>query len=317
MTQNEKPSSTESPSKTSAALARSRTGKTAGPKLARQLPHYWRLMRMDRPIGTLLLLWPTLWALWIAAEGVPSIKNLVIFVLGVVVMRAAGCVINDYADRNIDASVKRTQDRPLATGAVSSREALTLFIVLCLIAFALVLMTDPLTIKLSVGGLVLAFSYPFMKRYTHLPQVVLGAAFAWGIPMAYAAEAGELDRHMWVIYLAVVLWTVAYDTFYAMVDRDDDLKIGVKSTAILFGEQDRLITGALQLMTIYAMVLVGNRYELGNYYYLGLTVAAGLFVYQQWLIRFRAREACFKAFLNNNWVGMAVFCGIVADYALQ
>ncbi len=273
-------------------------------------------MRMDRPIGTLLLLWPTLWALWLAAKGIPSIKNLVIFVLGVIVMRAAGCVINDFADRKIDGKVARTKERPLATGAVSSKEAIGLFVTLCLTAFGLVLMTDPLTIKLSIGGLALAFCYPFMKRHTHLPQVVLGAAFAWGIPMAYAAEAGELNRHMWVIYLAVVLWTVAYDTFYAMVDRDDDLKIGVKSTAILFGEQDRLITGALQVLTIYALVLVGNRFELGSLYYLGLAVATGLFVYQQWLIRFRAREACFKAFLNNNWVGMAVFVGIAADLAL-
>ncbi len=278
---------------------------------------YWRLMRMDRPIGTLLLLWPTLWSLWIAAKGVPSIKNLVIFTLGVIVMRAAGCVINDFADRKIDGKVKRTQNRPLATGAVSSKEALGLFVALCLIAFGLVLMTDPLTIKLSVGGLILAFCYPFMKRHTHLPQVFLGAAFAWGIPMAYAAEAGELQQGIWLIYLATVLWTVAYDTFYAMVDRDDDLKIGVKSTAILFGEQDRLMTGVLQLMTIYALVLVGNRFELGGLYYLGLVVAAALFAYQQWLIRFRKREDCFKAFLNNNWVGVAVFVGLVADYALR
>lgn len=286
-----------------------------------QLKHkaalYWRLTRMDRPIGTLLLLWPTLWSLWIAAKGVPSIKNLVIFVLGVIVMRAAGCVINDFADRKIDGKVKRTKDRPLATGAVSSREALGLFVTLCLIAFALVLFTDPLTIKLSVGGLLLAFCYPFMKRHTHLPQVVLGAAFAWGIPMAYAAEAGELHQGMWLIYLSVVLWTVAYDTFYAMVDRDDDLKIGVKSTAILFGEQDRLMTGVLQIMALYSLVLVGNRFELGTFYYLGLAAAAGLFIYQQWLIRFRAREACFKAFLNNNWVGAVVFAGIVLDYSFQ
>lgn len=278
---------------------------------------YWRLTRMDRPIGTLLLLWPTLWSLWIAAKGVPSTKNLVIFVLGVIVMRAAGCVINDFADRKIDSKVMRTKDRPLATGAVSSREAIGLFVALCLIAFALVLFTDPLTIKLSVGGLILAFCYPFMKRHTHLPQVVLGAAFAWGIPMAYAAEAGKLHQGMWLIYLSVVLWTVAYDTFYAMVDRDDDLKIGVKSTAILFGEQDRLMTGVLQIMALYSLVLVGNRFELGNFYYLGLAAAAGLFIYQQWLIRFRVREACFKAFLNNNWVGVAVFAGIVMDYSFR
>ncbi|MEN0038096.1 MAG: 4-hydroxybenzoate octaprenyltransferase [Cellvibrio sp.] len=272
---------------------------------------------MDRPIGTLLLLWPTLWALWIAAKGVPGIKNLVIFVLGVIVMRAAGCVINDFADRKIDGKVLRTKNRPLATGAVSSREAIGLFIVLCLIAFTLVLFTDPLTIKLSVGGLLLAFSYPFMKRHTHLPQVVLGAAFAWGTPMAYAAEAGELNQHMWLIYVAVILWTVAYDTFYAMVDRDDDLKIGVKSTAILFGEQDRVITGILQFLTLYTLYLVGRRFELGTAFYLGLAVAAGLFIYQQWLIRFRVREACFKAFLNNNWVGVAIFAGISVDFALR
>ncbi len=286
-------------------------------KLQRKASLYWRLTRMDRPIGTLLLLWPTLWGLWIAAKGMPSIKNLVIFVLGVIVMRAAGCVINDFADRKIDGKVMRTKNRPLATGAVSNREAIGLFIVLCVIAFALVLFTDPLTIKLSVGGLVLAFCYPFMKRHTHLPQVVLGAAFAWGIPMAYAAEAGELHQGMWLIYLAVVLWTVAYDTFYAMVDRDDDLKIGVKSTAILFGEQDRLMTGVLQVMTLYSLLLVGNRFELGTFYYLGLAATASLFIYQQWLIRFREKEACFKAFLNNNWVGAAVFVGIVMDYSLH
>jgi 4-hydroxybenzoate polyprenyltransferase len=285
--------------------------------LRQKASNYWQLMRMNRPIGTLLLLWPTLWSLWLAAKGVPSIKNLVIFVLGVIVMRAAGCVINDFADRKIDGKVLRTKNRPLATGAVTSREAVGLFIVLCLIAFTLVLFTDPLTIKLSVGGLLLAFCYPFMKRHTHLPQVVLGAAFAWGIPMAYAAEAGELNQNMWLIYLAVVLLTVAYDTFYAMVDRDDDVKIGVKSTAILFGEQDRVITGILQFLTLYTLVLVGKRFELGSIYYLGLVVAAGLFIYQQWLIRFRAPAACFKAFLNNNWVGIAVFAGIAGHYALQ
>lgn len=283
-------------------------------KLQQKLPLYWRLMRMDRPIGTLLLLWPTLWSLWLAAKGMPSLKNLVIFTLGVIVMRAAGCVINDFADRKIDGSVARTKDRPLATGVVSSREAIGLFIALCLLAFALVLMTNPLTIKLSVGGLLLAFCYPFMKRHTHLPQVVLGAAFAWGMPMAYAAEAGALHGNIWLVYLAVVLWTVAYDTFYAMVDRDDDVKIGVKSTAILFGEQDRLMTGILQVLALYALVLVGNRFELGLYYYLGLVIAGALFAYQQWLIRFRVREACFKAFLNNNWVGAAVFAGLAMDY---
>lgn len=302
--------------KSTAAMKPPRTGLPQGivATLQHKLPLYWRLMRMDRPIGTLLLLWPTLWALWLAAKGVPSLKNLLIFTLGVIVMRAAGCVINDFADRKIDGSVARTKDRPLATGAVSSREAIGLFIGLCLLAFVLVLMTNLLTIELSVGGLLLAFCYPFMKRHTHLPQVVLGAAFAWGVPMAYAAEAGSLHENIWLIYLAVVLWTVAYDTFYAMVDRDDDLKIGVKSTAILFGEQDRLMTAILQILSLYALILVGNRFELGLLYYLGLAVAGSLFVYQQWLIRFRAREACFKAFLNNNWVGVAIFAGLAADY---
>lgn len=285
--------------------------------LQHKLPLYWRLMRMDRPIGALLLLWPTLWSLWLAAKGMPSLKNLLIFTFGVIVMRAAGCVINDLADRKIDGNVARTKYRPLATGAVSSREAIGLFIGLCLLAFALVLMTNLLTIELSVGGLFLACCYPFMKRHTHLPQVVLGAAFAWSIPMAYAAEVGSLHENIWLIYLAVVLWTVAYDTFYAMVDRDDDLKIGVKSTAILFGEQDRLMTAILQILALYALVLVGNRFELGLYYYLGLGVAGSLFVYQQWLIRFRARDACFKAFLNNNWVGLAVFVGLMANYYLD
>ena len=282
-----------------------------------QWKNYALLMRLHKPIGSLLLLWPTLWSLWLAAKGVPSLKNLLIFTLGVFLMRSAGCVINDFADRKIDGKVKRTQDRPLATGAVSSTEAIVLFLVLCLLALGLVLQTNMLTIQLSVGGLLLAFCYPFMKRYTHLPQVVLGAAFAWGIPMAYAAETGTIPHHIWLVYLAVVLWTVVYDTFYAMVDREDDLKIGVKSTAILFGEQDRFITGILQFLTLYTLYLVGSRSELGNYYQVSLGVAALFFAYQQWLIRYRAREACFKAFLNNNWVGMTIFIGIAADLALK
>lgn len=275
-------------------------------------------MRVDKPIGILLLLWPTLWALWLAAKGIPRWDLLLIFTLGTIVMRSAGCVINDFADRKIDGKVKRTQDRPLITGAVSSREAVGLFITLCLCAFALVLFTDPLTIKLSVGGVLLAASYPFMKRHTHLPQVVLGAAFAWGIPMAFTAQAGLLtNKGMWLIYFAVVLWTVAYDTFYAMVDRDDDIKIGVKSTAVLFGDQDRVITGILQAMVIYALFLVGQHFELGKTYYLSLVAAAGLFSYQQVLIRYRERQACFKAFLNNNWVGAVIFAGIAGEFALK
>jgi 4-hydroxybenzoate polyprenyltransferase len=315
--------------KASVTTHRRQTGETKGsvakkPKKAAnssknnsKLYNYAVLMRLHKPIGILLLLWPTLWSLWLAAKGVPSIHNLVIFTLGVLVMRSAGCVINDFADRKIDGKVKRTQDRPLATGAVSGAEAITLFILLCLLAFGLVMQTNMLTIQLSVGGVLLAFCYPFMKRYTHLPQVVLGAAFAWGIPMAYAAETGEIPSSIWLVYLAVVLWTLVYDTFYAMVDRDDDLKIGVKSTAILFGEQDRFITGTLQLLTLYTLFLIGTRFELGSYYQISLGIAAALFIYQQWLIRYRARDACFKAFLNNNWVGMAIFIGIAADLALK
>lgn len=274
---------------------------------------YWQLMRMHKPIGALLLLWPTLWSLWLAADGVPRWDVLVIFVLGVFVMRSAGCVINDFADRKVDGHVKRTRERPLVSGQVSSGEAIALFIGLCLLAFGLVLLTNPLTIQLSVGGVLLAFCYPFMKRYTHLPQVVLGAAFAWAIPMAFAAQSGALGVEVWLLYTAVVLWTVVYDTFYAMVDRDDDLRIGVKSTAILFGEQDRLMTGVLQALTLYALVMVGSRFELGTFYYISLGAAAALFAYQQYLIRFRQREACFKAFMNNNWVGLAIFIGVVVD----
>ncbi len=281
------------------------------------LPHYWQLTRLNRPIGWLLLLWPTLWALWLAAEGLPRLDLLVIFVLGVIVMRAAGCVINDFADRKIDGHVKRTRQRPLATGKIETREAITLFGVLCLVAFVLVLLTNRLTIMLSIGGLLLAFCYPFMKRYTHLPQVVLGAAFSWGIPMAFAAQTGTVPPQAWLLYTAVVVWTVVYDTFYAMVDRDDDLRIGVKSTAILFGEQDRVITASLQAIVLVTLLMVGQRFAMGWPYYLGLTAGAGLFLYQQYLIRQRQRDDCFKAFLNNSWFGFVVFVGIVMNYAVS
>lgn len=279
-------------------------------------PAFKRLMRLDRPIGTLLLLWPTLWALWLAAEGVPSIKNLIIFTLGVLFMRAAGCVINDYADRNFDGHVKRTSQRPLVTGEVSPKEALILFAALMAVSFILVLLTNALTVYLSFAAAALAASYPFMKRFTFMPQLVLGMAFAMSVPMAYAAQTGELNAHIWLVYTAVVLWTVAYDTFYAMVDRDDDLKIGIKSTAILFGEYDKITCGLLQAMTLWALVMAGQRFELGVVYYLGLLVAGALFAWQQWLIRHRSREACFSAFLNNNWVGLVIFVGLALDYAV-
>ncbi|WP_460234989.1 4-hydroxybenzoate octaprenyltransferase [Aurantivibrio plasticivorans] len=284
--------------------------------LTQKINPYWRLMRFDRPIGTLLLLWPTLWSLWIAAGGLPSIKNLVIFVVGTIIMRAAGCVINDYADRHFDGHVERTQHRPLAKKEVSEKAALTLFAVLCLLAFGLVLLTNSLTIKLSLGGVALAICYPFMKRHTYLPQVVLGAAFSWAIVMAFAAERGELPPEVWLIYTANLLWTVVYDTFYAMVDRRDDLKVGIKSTAILFGTNDRAITAGLQLLTCFALLLVGQRFEMGIAYFVGVGLAALLFWYQQWLIKFRNRNDCFRAFLNNNWVGAVIFAGIAVDFAL-
>lgn len=284
--------------------------------LRQRAPLYLQLMRADRPIGVLLLLWPTLWALWIAAGGFPDWHLLLIFCAGTWLMRAAGCVINDYADRNFDGHVKRTAQRPLATGAVSKGEALRLFAGLCLAAFVLVLFTNRLTVLLSFAAVALAACYPFMKRYTHLPQLVLGAAFGWGIPMAFAAQAEALPRGVWLLFIANLLWTVAYDTFYAMVDRDDDLRIGVKSTAVLFGEDDRTITAILQLCTLGVLALAGLQFKLGYWFYVSLIGAGALFVYQQWLIRNRQREACFRAFLNNNWVGAVIFAGVVLHYAV-
>lgn len=285
------------------------------PQLKRDnIQAYARLMRLHKPIGAYLLLWPTLWALWLAAEGFPSFKNLLIFSVGVLLMRSAGCVINDYADRNIDKHVKRTQDRPLTSGLVTAREALTLFSILIAISFVLVLLTNKLTVLLSLCAAALAACYPFMKRFTSLPQVVLGAAFSWSIPMAFAAESGQLTPSVWLLFTASVIWIVVYDTMYGMVDRDDDLKLGVKSTAILFGEQDKFFIGILQFMTIFALALVGQRFELGLLYKLSLFIAAGLFFYHQRLIADRERDMCFKAFLNNNYVGMAVFAGILLHY---
>ncbi|KJF85232.1 4-hydroxybenzoate octaprenyltransferase [Photobacterium phosphoreum] len=271
---------------------------------------FWQLARFDRPIGSLLLLWPTLWALFLAADGFPKLDVLVVFVLGVVFMRAAGCVINDFADRNVDGHVKRTANRPMPSGKVSEREALGLFSLLVLVSFLLVLTMNNLTIMLSVVAVILAAAYPFMKRYTHLPQLVLGAAFGWSIPMAYAAQSGTLPTVAWLLFAANILWTIAYDTLYAMVDRDDDLKVGIKSTAILFGRFDKLIIGILQLATIMLLIAIGGILDLSQGYYWALLLAAALFVYQQMLIQGRQREQCFKAFLNNNYVGMVIFIGI-------
>jgi len=285
-------------------------------QLKTQWPHYLKLMRLDKPIGILLLLWPTLWSLWLAAKGIPDFKNLLIFVLGVVLMRSAGCVINDYADRHFDAHVERTAHRPLAQKHVSEREALILFAVLCVLAFVLVLFTNTFTICLSFGGVALAAVYPFMKRHTHFPQLVLGAAFSWSILMAFAAVRGELTHEIWLVYIANVIWTLAYDTFYAMVDRRDDMKIGVKSTAVLFGDADRVITASLQGFFLLTMLLVAKRFELGDAYYWSLVGAALLCGYQQWLIKYREPQNCFKAFLNNNYVGLVIFAGIAFHYGL-
>ena len=282
-----------------------------------RLTDYARLLRIDRPIGSLLLLWPTYWALWLAGDGSPSIANIIIFTLGVFFMRAAGCAINDFADRDWDRHVKRTQDRPLTTGRIQSWEAIALFLGLCMVSFLMVvLFPNRLTLYLSFGGALLAFIYPFMKRYTHLPQLFLGAAFSWAIPMAWAAQANELSQLTWLLFIANVLWTVAYDTLYAMVDRDDDLKVGIKSTAILFGEADRAIIGMLQALVVLILVIVGGQAKLGVFWYLGVAVMAGLFAYHQYLARDRARDGCFKAFLNNNWAGFAVFAGLVVDQLL-
>ena len=275
---------------------------------------YALLTRMHRPIGTLLLLWPCLWSLWIAAGGFPDPLVLTVFLLGTLSMRSAGCAINDYADRDIDPHVARTAVRPIAAGTVTPREALRVAASLALFSFLLVLLMNRLTIALSVVGVLLAAGYPYSKRYTYLPQVVLGAAFGWAVPMAYAAQTGTLAPVAWLLYTGAILWATIYDTMYAMADRPEDLKIGVRSTAILFGDADRSILLVLQLLLFVDLWLVGNLAGLGTLYRLGLLVAAGLAVYHQWLIRKREPAACFDAFLHNNWLGVAVTVGLIADY---
>lgn len=283
----------------------------------KHIPYYVQLMRIDKPIGTLLLLWPTYWALWLANSGMPSLLNFIVFTFGVIVMRSAGCVINDFADRKIDGSVKRTAQRPLASGQVCSGEALSLFLLLIVIAFILVLMLSVNTILLSFGALALAFCYPFMKRYTQLPQVVLGAAFSWAIPMAFMAASGQVPLTAWLLFMANVIWTVAYDTMYAMVDRDDDLKIGVKSTAILFGRADRVIILCLNSCFIALLCYIGLSEQLDTPYWLSIVIASGFLAYQQVLIHSRERAQCFKAFLNNHYVGLVIFVGLVASLPLN
>ncbi|MTB38822.1 4-hydroxybenzoate octaprenyltransferase [Providencia vermicola] len=275
---------------------------------------YSRLMRIDRPIGSLLLLWPTYWALWIAAQSIPSLHILIVFTAGVFLMRAAGCVINDFADRHFDGHVERTKHRPLPSGDVTEKEAKMLFAGLVGLSFLLVLTLNAMTIWLSIAGLALAWVYPFVKRVSHLPQVVLGAAFGWSIPMGFSAVSESLPLVCWLLFLVNILWSVIYDTQYAMVDRNDDLKIGVKSTAILFGQYDKLIIGILQVVMIGLLVAIGLLANLGVTYYISLLLAALLFVYQQKLMVNRERAPCFKAFMNNNYVGFILFVGILVSY---
>jgi 4-hydroxybenzoate polyprenyltransferase len=283
-------------------------------RLGRRLQEYARLMRLNRPIGIWLLLWPTLWALWVAGNGHPDPKLLVVFVLGVTVMRSAGCIVNDFADRNVDPHVRRTRERPLAARRVTPAEALLLFAGLMGVALWLATYLNAFSLRLACVGAALTVSYPFVKRFFALPQLYLALAFSWGVPMAFAALLGTLPRVAWAMFVATVIWVTIYDTLYAMVDRDDDLKIGVNSSAIVFADMDRLIVGALQLTMLLALLLMGRSLLFGNAYLAALGVAAVLFVYQQWLIRARDPEQCLRAFLNNHYVGMAIFIGILLEY---
>lgn len=282
-----------------------------------RLIHFVHLTRLHKPVGTILLLWPALWSLWLAAGGLPNLSNLIIFIAGGFVMRAAGCVINDYADRDFDAFVERTNYRPIATGKIEPWEAIILFVILSLTGLALVLLTNWLTIKYAVAGAVIIAIYPFMKRFTHLPQVVLGIAWSWSIPMAFAAQTNSVPNTVWVLALGVVCWTVVFDTFYAMVDRDDDLKIGIKSTAILFGKHDLKIIALLQLLTVLCFVVTGINFDLGWIYYLGVLVVTTLFIHQLYTARCKSRESCLQAFMDNRWIGATIFLAIALDFMVQ
>src|SRR3984957_8924146 len=284
-------------------------------RIQRRIEEYALLARLDRPIGTWLLLWPALWGLWIAGSGNPHPKVLMVFLLGVFVMRAAGCVINDFADRNVDPHVRRTRDRPLAARRVTPREALYLFAILITAALYLVTRLNLLTLKLAVIGAFLTISYPFVKRFFPMPQLWLGISFGgWSVPMGFAAESGVVPRVAWVLYIAGVMWAAIYDTMYAMVDREDDVKIGIKSTAILFADMDKLLIGVMQAMMLFALVLAGRSMEFGQWYYSGIMGAGLLFVYQQWLIRKREPAGCLKGFFNNQYVGAVIFVGIMLQY---
>lgn len=282
--------------------------------MQQRLVEYIKLTRLDRPIGIYLVLWPTLWGLWVAAEGIPQPLVLLVFVVATVLMRSAGCAINDFADRKFDPHVRRTEQRPLARGAIRPVEAVGVFTVLCLLSLLLVLQLNTLTILLSIPAAFLAGSYPFMKRFTHLPQAYLGVAFGWGIPMAFAAQSGGVPANAWLFFVANIFWALAYDTMYAICDREDDLKIGVKSSAILFGRFDRLVIGVMQMLVLALLVLAGLSFGLQWPYYLGLLLASGFSLYQQYLIRHRDPQLSFRAFLNNHYFGMVVFLGIAASY---
>lgn len=287
------------------------------PVVRGRMASYMRLTRLNRPIGTFLLLWPTLWALWLAGRGHPEAKNFFVFVAGTFVMRSAGCAINDFADRKFDAHVWRTKDRPMARGEINAYEALIVFCLLCIVGLGLVLTLNRLAILLSIPGAFLAATYPFLKRYTHLPQLYLGIAFGWGIPMAFAAETGAVPTIAWLLLIINIMWATAYDTMYAMADRPDDLKIGIKSTAVLLGDLDRTAVGILQGLVLVGLVLVGINLKLSWIYYIGLAAAACFATYEQWLIRTREPKNCFRAFINNNWFGAAVFAGILLQSMLR
>jgi 4-hydroxybenzoate polyprenyltransferase len=298
-------------------MAPSKPVSTAVQNLIAQLLLYAQLMRLDKPIGIWLLLWPTLWALWLAGEGHPDAGVFTVFVLGVVVMRSAGCVLNDYADRHIDPYVERTRLRPIASGAVAPIEALTLFVALALIAVGLAALLNRPAQILAVVAAALTIAYPFIKRFVSIPQFVLGAAFGWAVPMAFAAQTGEASQLGWLLFGAALIWATIYDTFYAMVDREDDIKVGVKSTAILFGETDLFVIGGLQALMLVALLFVGSMAKLGFWYYASVGLAGLLMVYHQWLARERLRDGCFKAFLNNHYIGMIIFIGIVLHYTFS
>ena len=287
------------------------------PELVAQLRNYGKLMRIDKPVGVWLLLWPTLWALWLAGEGHPNQGLFVVFVVGVFIMRSAGCVLNDYVDRNIDPYVERTRNRPIASGAVAPTEALTLFVALGLIAIGLATMLNRTAQLLAIVAAILTLAYPFIKRFVSIPQFILGAAFGWAVPMVFAAQTGTVPQLAWVVFGAALIWAVIYDTYYAMVDREDDRKLGVKSTALLFGDADLFVLGGLQLIMLLALVFVGLRAELGFWYYLSVAIAAGLMAYHQWLARDRQPAGCFAAFLHNHFIGLVVFIGIVLHYSFN